>query len=87
VPDIRTGHFLPFLLGWLVVMLCFTAGLAQVRTPNLKLLLTRTQGIVGCASLLLGAWWLSGTTKGLMFAIVGCIAVVSLNFFTGHVIQ
>jgi hypothetical protein len=71
-----------FLFGWLVLVACGTAALAWVKTPYIKLLLTRIGGILGGAVFLAGAWWFSDTSKGLAFATIGTIAVVAVNFFT-----
>src|SRR5580658_631869 len=60
--DTHTDHFHVFLLGWVVLMVCGGAALALVKTPYKKLVLTRMQGILGGASLLCGAWWLSAST-------------------------
>jgi hypothetical protein len=75
-------HLSEFTFGWLIVMVCCAVAVVRVRTPRLKLLLTRTQGVLGGASLVLGGWWFSATTTGLLFAVIGVISVVSLNFFT-----
>jgi hypothetical protein len=75
-------RFLLFFFGWLVFVVFSAAALVPVRTPYVKLLLTRTNGIVGAALILWGGWWLSGTSKGMLFATVGVITVASLNFFT-----
>jgi hypothetical protein len=83
--EIHANHFLSFMAGWLVVMACLSAGLARVKTPHLKLVLTRILGIVGCASLLLAAWRLPETTNGLLFVAVGCITVVGLNLLTTRI--
>jgi hypothetical protein len=80
--EVHTDHFLPFISGWLIVMVCLTAGLSQVKTPHLKLLFTRILAVVGCTALLLGAWWLARTANSLVFAAVGCITVVGLNLLT-----
>ena len=76
------NRFEEFLFAWLVLVVCATAVLTRVKTPYIKLLLTRTLGLVGGAVLLAGAWGLSATSKGLIFATIGVILVVTMNFFT-----
>jgi len=71
-----------FLFGWLALVICATAALTWVKTPYLKLLLTRVGGLVGVAVFLVGAWRFSETTEGLVFATVGIIVVATINFFT-----
>jgi hypothetical protein len=83
--EVHPNHFLAFMAGWLIVMACLSAGLAQVKTPHLKLVLARILGIVGCAALLLAAWRLPETTNGLLFAAVGCVTVVGLNLLTTRI--
>jgi predicted RNA-binding Zn-ribbon protein involved in translation (DUF1610 family) len=71
-----------FLFGWLAFALCVTAALTWVKTPYIKLLLTRAGGVLGATVFLAGAWRFSETTDGLLFATVGTILVVVLNLFT-----
>src|ERR1700683_3600258 len=79
---IHTDRVILFFFGWLVVVVFSATALVQVRTPYVKLLITRALGVVGGASLLWGGWLLSGTTKDILFATVGVITIVTVNFFT-----
>jgi hypothetical protein len=80
--EIHTDHFLQFCFGWLALVVCSAAALNAVRSPYVKLLLTRAQGVLAGVLLLCGSWWLSASTTGILFATVGVVVVVSLNFFT-----
>jgi len=83
--DIHTDHFGRFLTAWLIVMVCLTVGLGHVKTPYVKLRFARILAVVGCASLLAGAWWLANTRDELLFAAVGCITLVGLNLLTTRI--